>query len=72
MRPPTDLEPAPDDASKVRLASLVSHEHPLYRLAEAIDWTRFEAALGPLYAEVSTSWSVTICSARKVTASTRC
>jgi IS5 family transposase len=51
MRPLTDLEPAPDDASKVRLALLVSHEHPLYRLAEAIDWTRFEAELGPLYAE---------------------
>lgn len=51
MRPPTDLEPAPDDASKVRLALLVSHDHPLYRLAEAIDWSRFEAELGPLYAE---------------------
>lgn len=51
MRPPTDPEPAADDASKVRLALLVSHEHPLYRLAEAIDWTRFEAELGPLYAE---------------------
>jgi IS5 family transposase len=51
MRPPTDLEPAPDDASKVCLALIVSHEHPLYRLAEAIDWTRFEAELGPLYAE---------------------
>ena len=30
---------------------LVSHEHPLYRLAEAIDWESFEAELGPLYAE---------------------
>ena len=53
MRPPTDLEPAPDDASKVRLALLVSHDHPLYRLAEAIDWDRFEAELGPLYAEAT-------------------
>jgi len=51
MRPPTDLELAPDDTSKVRLALLVSHDHPLYRLAEAIDWSRFEADLGPLYAE---------------------
>jgi IS5 family transposase len=51
MRPPTHPEQAPDDASKVRLALLVSHEHPLYRLAEAIDWTRFEVELGPLYAE---------------------
>jgi len=52
MRPPTNPEPAPDDASKVRLALIVSREHPLYQLAEAIDWTRFEAELGPLYAEV--------------------
>ena len=51
MRPPTNPESTPDDASKIRLALLVSHEHPLYRLAEAIDWTRFEAELGPLYAE---------------------
>src|SRR5215208_851380 len=53
MRPPTDLEPAPHDSSRVRLASLVSHEHPLYRLAEAIDWDRFEAELGSLYAEAT-------------------
>jgi IS5 family transposase len=35
----------------VRLAVLVSHEHPLYRPAEAIDRTRFEAEFGALYAE---------------------
>jgi transposase, IS5 family len=54
MRPPTNPDSASsasDDASQVRLAMLVSHEHPLYRLAEAIDWARFEAELGPLYAE---------------------
>lgn len=51
MRPPTDPEQAADDSSRVRLAWIVSHEHPLYRLAEAIDWSRFEAELGPLYAE---------------------
>lgn len=53
MRPPTTPEPASDDASKVRLQLLVSHEHPLYQLAEAIDWTRFESELGPLYAEAT-------------------
>lgn len=53
MRPPTTPEPASDDASKVRLALLVSHEHPLYQLSEAIDWTRFESELGPLYAEAT-------------------
>ncbi len=51
MRPPTNLEQASANASKVRLALLISHEHPLYRLAEAIDWSRFESELGPLYAE---------------------
>ena len=51
MRPPTNPEQASDEDSKVRLVLLVSHEHPLYQLAEAIDWTRFEAELGPLYAE---------------------
>lgn len=30
---------------------IVSHEHPLYQLAEAIDWTRFEDEFGALYAE---------------------
>jgi transposase, IS5 family len=53
MRPPPNSEPTPDDASKVRLALIVSHEHPLYRLAEAIDWTCFESELGPLYAEAT-------------------
>lgn len=53
MRPPTDVEPAPHDSSRVLLALLVSPEHPLSRLAEAIDWTRFEAELGPLYAEAT-------------------
>src|SRR5215204_460558 len=51
MRPPITPEQAPDDPSRVRLALLVSHEHPLYQLAEALDWTRFEADLGALYAE---------------------
>ena len=53
MRPPTPTEQAPDDPHRVRLALLLSHEHPLYQLAEAIDWTRFEAELGPLYAEAT-------------------
>jgi IS5 family transposase len=35
----------------VPLSSIVSHEHPLYRLAQAIDWTRFEEEFGTLYAE---------------------
>lgn len=55
MRPPIDPEQAADDSSRVRLAWIVSHEHPLYRLAEAIDWSRFETELGPLYAEAPDS-----------------
>jgi transposase, IS5 family len=51
MRPPTSPELVPNDPSRVSLALIVSHEHPLYQLAEAIDWTRFEAELGTFYAE---------------------
>lgn len=51
MRPPTTTEPAPNEAARVRLELLVSHEHPLFQLAEAIDWSRFESEFGSLYAE---------------------
>jgi transposase, IS5 family len=51
MRPPTPPQSGSDDPQRVRLALLLSHEHPLYQLAEAIDWTRFEADLGALYTE---------------------
>lgn len=51
MRPPTPTPQAPDDPHRVRLSLLLSHEHPLYQLAEAIDWTRFESEFGSLYAE---------------------
>lgn len=51
MRPPMTAERTSDDSARVRLAVLVSHEHPLYQLAKAIDWTRFESEFGALYAE---------------------
>jgi IS5 family transposase len=51
MRPSKTTELASNEASRVRLELIVSHEHPLYRLAEAIDWTRFEEEFGSLYAE---------------------
>src|SRR5215208_2973193 len=51
MRPLPPTEQPSDDPHRVRLASLLSHEHPLYQLAEAIDWENFEADLGALYAE---------------------
>jgi IS5 family transposase len=54
MRPPKTAQQASnesDEASRVRLALIISHGHPLCQLAEAIDWTRFEEEFGPLYAE---------------------
>ena len=51
MRPSKTTEQASDEASRIRLALIVSHEHPLFLLAEAIDWTRFESEFGSLYAE---------------------
>jgi IS5 family transposase len=51
MRPPVPSESAPDDAARVRLRQIVSTQHPLYQLAEAIDWAKFERDLGALYAE---------------------
>jgi transposase, IS5 family len=51
MRPLKPTSQASDDPTRVRLAVLLSHEHPLYQLAEAIDWTRFESEFGALYAE---------------------
>jgi IS5 family transposase len=32
---------------------LLAHEHPLYQLADAINWARFEADLGALYTETA-------------------
>lgn len=51
MRPPSPPHSASNDPQRVRLALLLSHEHPLYRLTEAMDWTRFEIEFGSLYAE---------------------
>jgi IS5 family transposase len=50
MRPPLPSEPALDDA-RVRLRLIVSMQHPLYQLAQATDWAKFESEFGPLYAE---------------------
>jgi IS5 family transposase len=51
MRPPTPTPSTSDDPQRVRLTLLLAHEHPLYQLAEAVDWTQFEADLGALYTE---------------------
>jgi IS5 family transposase len=36
---------------QLRLTNLCSHSHPLYKLADQIDWSVFEAAFGPTYCE---------------------
>jgi IS5 family transposase len=51
MRPQTSTSQASDDSQRVSLSLIVSHGHPLYRLAKAIDWTQFESEFGSLYAE---------------------
>jgi IS5 family transposase len=51
MRPkPPRAEPQ-DELFRTRLVNLVDRRHPLVRLAGLIDWGRFEAAFGSLYAE---------------------
>jgi transposase, IS5 family len=48
------MRPKPPDAAdqhelfRARLDTIVDGQHPLVRLASLIDWTRFEAAFGPL------------------------
>ena len=32
-----------------RLEQILSHSHPLYKLADAIDWSEFDKAFGKLY-----------------------
>lgn len=51
MRPPTITEQAAAGTARVPLAALLSHEHPLFQLAQAIDWTGFKTEFGALYAE---------------------
>jgi IS5 family transposase len=51
MRPKQpDVEPQ-EDLFRTRLENLVDRRHALVRLAELIDWGRFEAAFGPLYTD---------------------
>src|SRR5436853_2919966 len=39
------------DLYQLRLSWLLDHSHPLYELAEAIDWEFFEREFGALYVE---------------------
>src|SRR5579875_1686797 len=51
MRPKPPQVEAQDDLFRSRLVNLVDRRHPLVRLVGLIDWSRFETAFGPLYAE---------------------
>src|SRR5690242_19126260 len=39
----------PDDLFRARLSAQLDRKHALVRLAELVDWRRFERAFGPLY-----------------------
>ena len=50
MMPKSDsTQPVQDDLFKVMLSDLVSKDHELVLLRNAIDWQRFEKALEPAY-----------------------
>ncbi len=53
MRPKQVAAEDQDDLFRARLENLVDRRHPLVRLAELIDWGRFDAAFGPLYTDGS-------------------
>ena len=48
---PKPLPSQGDDLSRPRLDPLIDARHPLVQLAGLIDWARFDAAFGSLYAE---------------------
>ena len=48
---PKPLPSRGDDLSQPRLDAIIDARHPLVLLAGLIDWARFDAAFGSLYAE---------------------
>src|SRR3954453_13331541 len=49
---PKPLPSQGDDLSRPRLDAIIDARHPLVQLAGLIDWARFDAAFGSLYAEI--------------------
>src|SRR5215218_9159159 len=49
---PKPLPSRGDDLSRPRLDAIIDVRHPLVQLAGLIDWARFDAAFGSLYAEI--------------------
>lgn len=48
---PKDREDGGGDLFRSRLEAIIDPRHELVRLGEVIDWSRFAAAFGPLYAD---------------------
>ena len=53
MRPRQPEGDSSDDLFRARLSNQLDLKHPLLRLAELIDWQRFETAFGALYHETA-------------------
>lgn len=53
MRPKPPEGNGSDDLFRARLSSQLDLKHPLVRLAELLDWRRFETAFGALYHETA-------------------
>src|SRR3982750_3213874 len=49
---PKPLPSQGDDLSRPRLRDISDARHPLVQLAGLMDWARFDAAFGSLYAEI--------------------
>lgn len=52
MRPKRSPASTTDDLFRTRLLNIINPRHELVRLAELIDWQRFDEAFGALYAEI--------------------
>ena len=53
MRPKPPEGDSSDDLFRARLSNQLDLKHPLVRLAELLDWQRFETAFGALYHETA-------------------
>ena len=45
------IEVDQSDLFRARLSTILDHRHPLYVLAESIDWERFDKEFGLLFSE---------------------
>lgn len=50
MKPKTQMN-RQDELFRARLSLILDHRHPIFRLADDIDWAFFVKEFGPLYVE---------------------